>query len=247
MRSHIGLYVNQYSANIGDDGKSSIQFLFDHHPDTKNNNYHTPLFVDHNNTVERADFLSNAYWSSRYQNEMTGWDIGHVSTPLKEYIDQINDKSIRILIPGAGNAHEAEYLHNQGFTNVFVCDIAQEALNNLRERCPSFPQENLICRDFFQLDGHFDLILEQTFFCALSPGMRREYANRMSQLLKPGGKLVGLLFGIQFPFNGPPFGGSLEEYKTLFNDRFDINTLEPCYNSIGPRQGSELFIMFKNE
>ena len=45
-----------------------------------------------------------SYWTKRYQEESTGWDIGYPSTPLKEYIDQLEDKSISILIPGAGNA-----------------------------------------------------------------------------------------------------------------------------------------------
>ncbi len=45
------------------------------------------------------------YWTNRYKIESTGWDIGYASTPLKEYIDQLSDKTIRILIPGAGNAY----------------------------------------------------------------------------------------------------------------------------------------------
>ena len=50
------------------------------------------------------------YWINRYKEERTGWDIGYPSTPLKEYIDQLQDKNLRILIPGAGNGYEAEYL-----------------------------------------------------------------------------------------------------------------------------------------
>ena len=43
------------------------------------------------------------YWEERYQKQDTGWDIGTISTPLKEYIDQLTDKKCRILLPGAGN------------------------------------------------------------------------------------------------------------------------------------------------
>ncbi|MFS4468005.1 hypothetical protein [Maribacter sp. 2210JD10-5] len=45
------------------------------------------------------------YWTKRYHEEETGWDIGYPSTPLKAYIDQLEDKMISILIPGAGNAY----------------------------------------------------------------------------------------------------------------------------------------------
>ena len=51
-----------------------------------------------------------AYWSKRYKEERTGWDIGFPSLPLKTYIDQLENKDLKILIPGAGNAYEAEYL-----------------------------------------------------------------------------------------------------------------------------------------
>ena len=97
--------------------------------------------------------------------------------------------------------------------------------------------------DFFNHTGQYDLILEQTFFCALDPSLRTNYVQKMSELLKENGKLVGLLFGVQFP-NNPPFGGSREEYLSLFSDTFKINLLEPCYNSVKPRQDSELFFNF---
>lgn len=245
MRSHIGLYVNDFSKNIGLEGKASIQYLFDHHPITKNGNYTEPLFVIRDEHLPSAEFLSEDYWSSRYQNEMTGWDVGKITTPIKEYADQLQDKSIRILIPGAGNGHEAEYLHNQGFTNVFVCDIVREALDNLMTRCPGFPENHLLHSDFFELQDSFDLILEQTFFCALNPTRRSEYIDKMNRIISPNGKLVGVLFGIVFPFNGPPFGGNIEEYEQLISSKFDIETLAPCYNSIGPRSGNELFFIAK--
>ena len=67
------------------------------------------------------DFDSK-YWDDRYLENNLGWDIGYISTPLKEYFDQLKIKSINILIPGAGNAYEAEYLWEKGFSNVFIID-----------------------------------------------------------------------------------------------------------------------------
>ncbi|MFK7812517.1 MAG: SAM-dependent methyltransferase, partial [Maribacter sp.] len=80
------------------------------------------------------------YWTQRYQEEKTGWDIGYPSTPLKEYIDQLEDETISILIPGAGNAYEAEYLWKQGFQNVNVMDISEFPLKQFQERNPDFPK-----------------------------------------------------------------------------------------------------------
>ena len=58
--------------------------------------------------------LDQDFWSKKYQSNQLGWDIGAVSTPIKEYIDQLKAKDISILIPGAGNAYEAAYLFEQG-------------------------------------------------------------------------------------------------------------------------------------
>ena len=85
-----------------------------------------------------------ANWEERYKNEDTGWDIGMVSTPLKEYFDQLTDKTIKILIPGCGNGHEASYLHRHGFRNVFLLDLAPSPLDNFSTQHPDFPKDNLI-------------------------------------------------------------------------------------------------------
>lgn len=189
--------------------------------------------------------FSAAFWNERYQNNQTGWDLNGPSTPLKEYIDQIEDKNIRILIPGCGNAYEAEYLIQQGFTSITLVDISDVLVNNLKEKFIDNPSINIINQDFFDLDGNFDLILEQTFFCALSPSLRTNYVNKIHDLLAPNGLLVGVLFQVDFGQPYPPFGGSKVEYKNLFSEKFKIEKLETCYNSIKPRKGSELFIQFR--
>ena len=193
------------------------------------------------------DIQEANYWSERYQRHEIGWDAGGITRPLKEYFDQLSDKSIEILIPGCGNGYEAEYLFNNGFHNVWVVDLAMEPLANLKERCPSYPDSQLIQGDFFKLDKQFDLIVEQTFFCALPPAMRPDYAKKMHQLLKPIGKLMGLLFNCKLNENFPPFGGSKEEYGKHFDPYFDFEVFEESYNSIKPRAGRELFILLRKK
>lgn len=173
--------------------------------------------------------------------------MGGVSPPLKAYADQLSSKDTRILIPGAGNAYEAEYLFSQGFDGVHVLDIAAPPLQNLQDRCAGFPQDQMIQGDFFAHRGQYDLILEQTFFCALDPDLRQAYAAKVHELLAPGGKLVGLLFDFPLEQSVPPFGGSDQEYRNTFSGLFDIKVLERCYNSIKPRAGRELFIIFEKK
>jgi len=190
--------------------------------------------------------LDKKFWKERYANNNIGWNIGYPSTPLKQYIDQIEDKTLKILIPGAGNSYEAEYLWNLGFKNIFVADIANQPLENFKQRVPEFPANQLLNIDFFELEDSFDLILEQTFFCALNPNLRKNYAEQMHRLLKQNGKLVGLLFNFKLTESGPPFGGTVLEYKTLFQNKFQIIHLENSINSIKEREGKELFFIFES-
>lgn len=189
--------------------------------------------------------FDKAYWDNRYKDNKTGWNIGYASPPIKEYILQLKDKSSKILIPGAGNSFEAELLWDKGFDNVFVLDIAKQPLENLKNRVKDFPNEQLLHQDFFELNNKFDLIVEQTFFCALNIDLRKQYVEKMFQLLNPNGKLVGLLFDFPLTESGPPFGGSLVEYVDLFSKYFKIKTLERATNSIKERQGKELFFIFE--
>ncbi|MFT6442697.1 MAG: SAM-dependent methyltransferase [Salibacteraceae bacterium] len=182
------------------------------------------------------------YWNSRYINKETGWDLGSPSRPLKEYIDTITDKSVRILIPGAGNAYEAEYLHSKGFENVTVIDISEEACRKLKNRIPDFPIKNIICADFFKTEGVFDVMLEQTFFCAIDPSERMNYIEKANQILQPNGVLVGLLFQKELFKDHPPFGGDEKIYRKLFEPLFNIHIMKTAHNSIEPRKNSELFI-----
>jgi SAM-dependent methyltransferase len=184
---------------------------------------------------------SSKYWSKRYLQNQIGWDCGKISTPLKEYIDQLTDRNLKILIPGCGNAYEGEYLWSQGFKNVYILDFAPEAIENFKKIAPNFPSENIIEKDFFDHVDHYDLILEQTFFCAINPTKRIEYAEHCSDLLYKKGKLVGVLFNREFE-GGPPFGGHFEDYHDIFSSYFGKVNMEPCYNSIKPRIGTELFI-----
>lgn len=193
--------------------------------------------------VEQTNELNADFWNHRWKSGLTGWDIGYASPPLVEYMSQYEDKSVSILIPGCGNSYEAENLLSKGFDNITLIDISEELTNRLRERFKKTPQVKVIYEDFFNHVGQYDLILEQTFFCAQILERREEYVRHIASLLKRGGRLVGVLFNVDFGKEGPPFGGDENEYRKLFSGLFDIRVMSPCYNSIPPRAGSELFVV----
>ncbi len=190
--------------------------------------------------------LDKAFWDTLWKNNLTGWDLKKVSPPIKDYFDKIEDKNLAILIPGCGNAYEAKYLMESGFTNVTIIDIAPTVVSSIIKELDVFigKQLNVVCGDFFKHTGKYDLIIEQTFFCALDKNLRTSYVQKMKSLLKTDGQLVGLLFDTDFGKPHPPFGGNKEEYVTLFNQEFAINYMETATNSVKPRLGNELWIEF---
>lgn len=190
--------------------------------------------------VSSEKSLDQMYWETQYKANATGWDLGEVSPPIKAYTDTLEDKNINILIPGCGNTYEAEYLLKQDFKNITVIDIAPTLVKKLKQKFANNTNIKIVLGDFFEHQGKYDLIIEQTFFCALPPSMRQKYVWKMHQLLSDNGILAGLLFNKTFDVS-PPFGGSKEEYELLFATSFNFLEMDLCQNSIAPRANTELF------
>jgi SAM-dependent methyltransferase len=186
--------------------------------------------------------LDQNYWNERWEKDDTGWDIGHASPAITDYMKQYPYKNASILIPGCGNAYEAQYLVDNGFTDITLIDIAPNAVDLIKVKFSNTPQVKVLCEDFFKHQGAYDLIIEQTFFCAIPPSRRKEYAEKTASLLNEDGKIIGVLFDKQFNQPFPPFGGCPCEYKPIFEKHFTIKKMDMCYNSIPPRAESEVFI-----
>lgn len=186
------------------------------------------------------------YWDGRYLSHETGWDMNEASPPLKEYIDSLQNKDLKILIPGCGNAYEAKYLLEKGFKNVTIIDFSSVVINRLKEKYKN-DSIKIIHKNFFDHKGNYDLILEQTFFCALEPSLRVKYVKKCYELLREKGKIAGVFFNKRFTTEEPPFIASDKEYHHLFEPFFNFLTFENCKNSIGPRMGYEVFFEFQKK
>ena len=188
---------------------------------------------------------SNKYWNERYQREDTPWTLNRVSPPIQFFFENLGKgKKYKILIPGAGLGFEAQYLHDLGH-EVHIVDISENAIFAFKNKFSEIPVNQIHCESYFDHIDLYDYIVEQTFFCALTPDLRKSYVKHTLKLLYPKGKLVGLFFDDVGSFTNPPFRVNRNEYQNLFEQSFQILKLETCYNSIKPRQGNELFFIFE--
>ena len=132
--------------------------------------------------------LTEDYWQNRYEAAQTGWDTGGITPPLQEYFDGLSDKTPTHSYPWLWQwARSNLPCTRQGFQNVYVCDWAAAPLAALAKRCPDFPTKHLFQGDFFQLElSELDYIVEQTFFCAIDPALRPDYAQKSSIYAKKG-------------------------------------------------------------
>jgi methyl halide transferase len=188
--------------------------------------------------------LDQDYWDAQYKSKTTGWDLGQIAPPIRSFVDSLQNKNYRILIPGCGNTYEAAYLLEKGFTNITVIDIAPTLVSLLQLKYSNNPNISIILGDFFEHHGEYDVIIEQTFFCALPPFLRQKYVWKMHQLLAHNGKLAGLLFNRDFEVS-PPFGGNKDEYLQLFKEAFYLDKLEIAQESVESRKNSELFFEYR--
>ncbi|KAF2854117.1 thiol methyltransferas-like protein [Plenodomus tracheiphilus IPT5] len=144
------------------------------------------------------------------------------------------NRPLKAFVPGCGRGHDVAMLALHGI-ETWGLEVSQGAVNVAKENIkaqmaspapsnfgskanrPASADAKVILGDFFQNDWEshvaadfqgFDIIYDYTFLCALLPEMRKDWAQRMSQLLAPTGVLVCLEFPMWKPLKapGPPWG-----------------------------------------
>ena len=88
--------------------------------------------------------MDQNFWEKKWQENKTGWDLGSASPPIVEYFQSYPNKNIKILIPGCGNAHEAEFLLKERFKNITILDISPTAVAILKKKFEKYPEIKII-------------------------------------------------------------------------------------------------------
>lgn len=193
------------------------------------------------------------YWDDKYLKDEFKWDIGYPTPIFKNWSQSLkNNSKIKICIPGCGRGHDALYLADKGF-DVYAIDFSIEAIKYINSRAlNNMIDIKTLCVDFFNLNEKFDLffdyILEYTFYCAIHPENRLRYVDKCHNILKPNGKIIGIMLPIDINSNdGPPYEVERDELVNNFSDKFNVLTIDSSPFSIKKRSEIELYVEYEKK
>jgi len=188
-------------------------------------------------------------WQKHYDENDLGWDLGQVAPPFVNLLETNAIVPGKTLVPGCGRGHEVIFLAENGF-DVTAVDYSSGAVNHLNSVIQERKLNSRVLHmDFFELDsthdGLYDLLIEQTFFCAISPNQRPIYVDTVARALKKGGMIAGLFYHTGQE-GGPPFNTTREDIIKHFSSLFEIQELDQAKNSAEQRKDKEwLAILIK--
>ena len=191
------------------------------------------------------------FWEDIYLDNDAGWDLGGTTPVFDNIANQLNQG--KVCIVGCGNGYDAVMFSQKGFevTAVDFAPSAVIALETMSEK--ENVNVQILQSDIFCLspkyDSIFDYVIEQACFCAVNPERRQEYERLVYNILKPGGKLIGLWFPLDKTIEdgGPPWGITINEVKSIFNNGWIIEREEFSEMSIQPRKNREKLIIFRKQ
>ncbi|MBI3993057.1 MAG: methyltransferase domain-containing protein [Candidatus Lambdaproteobacteria bacterium] len=188
------------------------------------------------------------FWNAKYAAGHTPWDLGQVSRPVQRLVERHFPPAGRVVIPGAGRGYEAIYLAQRGY-QVTAIDYADEAVRHLREEARrSGLSVDVQQRDMFEIPpdqrGAYDVLLEQTCFCAINPRDWPKYEWMAGQLLKHGGRLLGVFMEVPFD-KGPPFNCPPDAVRAMFPaQRWRLDGHAPVDPPESGRPGPEYYLRY---
>ena len=196
--------------------------------------------------IEKKNGYTQEDWQRHYDEDDLGWDLGQVAPP---FVNLFESKTIfpgKTLVPGCGRGHEVIFFAENGF-EVTAVDFSLGAINHLKS---TVQERKLKCEilhmSFFEIDavhnGTFDVVIEQTFFCAISPEQRTSYVSTVARALKQGGMLAGLFYHTEEE-GGPPFNTTREDIVKHFSDSFEIRQLTKAEDSAERRKNKEWLVI----
>jgi hypothetical protein len=191
-------------------------------------------------------------WEERWREGRTGWDAGQSPPALLKLILGGDLPAGLALVPGCGAGYDVLSLASPN-RRVIGIDAAPTAGARFEallatSGVPS-EQAEIHIGDFFAFDPgeRAQLWWDYTFFCALDPERRLDWAARVDALLAEDAELITLIFPTADfgPKDGPPYTIDVDLIQRTLGPGWTATLVEPVAESHPKRAGLELLARWK--
>ncbi|KAL4857926.1 Protein LOW PSII ACCUMULATION 1 [Chlorella vulgaris] len=235
----------------------------------------TSLHPSHHDTLRSMEpaagaSASSADYSSRWEDEFWGkpgglkpgeaFDAQAPSPALTHLLTTgaVELAGRRMLVPGCGRGYDLIAFLRSGVAEAVGLELSTSA----QQQAEAYLQQQLtaeekahakvVAGDFFKWQGEapFEAGYDYTFFCALHPTMRQDWAAAWARHLKPDALLVCLAFPLNHTQEGPPWPVTVDDYKQLLLPQgFELVSEEPVppERSHQGRGGKECMLVFQRK
>lgn len=192
--------------------------------------------------------MQHDFWLQRWHNGEIGFHQEYINPWLTYYYGELGPPQgqrakLKVFVPLCGKSRDMLWLSQNGY-QVQGIELSDTAVNDFFSESnlhPTIEEQashthyisehiSILQGDYFactkhQLEGVTD-VFDRASLIALPVSMREQYANKMTELLSAGTRM--LLVTMTYPqheMDGPPFSVSEEEVNVLFGDAFTIEKL----------------------
>jgi SAM-dependent methyltransferase len=190
-----------------------------------------------------------AFWEEKYKSNQSYWDMKTANPVFTELLDSSDIiKPGKMLVTGCGKGYDAVLAAKKMF-DVTAIDFSSVAIDYAKELAKKENVNiNFLTEDIFNLNKKyfesFDVVYEYTTYCAINPERRKEFAEKISSLIKKDGKLVAVLFPVDNREGGPPFNIDVQEFYKNFSEHLYLELSTKQINSIKPRKNKEILQIY---
>ena len=192
--------------------------------------------------------MDRDFWEQRWQQNEIGFHQELINPWLAYYYGHMGPPAekrseLSVFVPLCGKSRDMLWLAQNGY-RVVGLELSAIAVRAFFEEAglPHSVEEDdvythykgdeirILQGDFFSLRpehlGPVTDVFDRASLIALPPDMRRQYADKMTELLSPGTRtlLVTLTYP-QHEMDGPPFSVSEDEVHELYGEHFKIDKL----------------------
>ncbi|WP_086930130.1 class I SAM-dependent methyltransferase [Agarilytica rhodophyticola] len=166
----------------------------------------------------------------RFEEEYEGQPVWDVGKPQQYFVDTLSENlpEAPVLDIGCGKGSLSKLVADLG-CEVLGIDFSPKAIESARKKFfGSTPNLSFKVHDAFKLEelnSEFGSILDCCFFHMLDDKARGKYISVLNNILKPGGRLYMLNFGVELTVPGAPRGVTEDDIKENFQgDWYIVNS-----------------------